>query len=83
VIGLVRKPGEFPYPTTQEVRVLDALALLGSIQSGGGGYYGDSTVAESEGAVRIAVSLQGAKNVGMNLALAPGRPNGVGRQTQS
>ena len=29
VIGLVRKPGEFPFPPNQELRVLDALALAG------------------------------------------------------
>ena len=29
VIGLVTKPGSFPYPTNQEIRVLDALSLAG------------------------------------------------------
>jgi polysaccharide export outer membrane protein len=73
VIGLVRKPGEFPFPTNQELRVLDALALAGGISN---------PVAEDilvirkrptdKEPVRIAVSLQAAKNGGDNLALAPG-----------
>lgn len=73
VMGLVRKPGEFPYPTNQEIRVLDALALAGGVSS---------PVAEDvvvirkvKGAtepVRIAVSIQAAKNGGDNLALSPG-----------
>ncbi len=33
VIGLVHKPGEFPYPTSQEIRVLDALALAGGVSN--------------------------------------------------
>jgi polysaccharide export outer membrane protein len=73
VIGLVRKPGEFPYPTNQELRVLDALALAGGISN---------PVAEDilvirkrpndKEPIRIAVSLQAAKNGGDNLQLAPG-----------
>ena len=73
VIGLVRKPGEFPYPTTQELRVVDALALAGGASN---------PVAEDimvirqlpnqKEPVRIAVSLQGAKNGRDNVALAPG-----------
>jgi polysaccharide biosynthesis/export protein len=73
VIGLVRKPGEFPYPTTQELRVLDALALAGGVSN---------PVAEDvlvirrvPGApepIRIAVSIQNAKNGRDNLTLAPG-----------
>ena len=73
VIGLVRKPGEFPYPTDQEIRVLDALALAGGVSN---------PVAEdvlvirhapgSSEPARIAVSIQAAKNGRDNLALAPG-----------
>jgi len=73
VMGLVRKPGSFPYPPNQELRVLDALALAGGVSN---------PVAEEillirrpPGAaepVRIAVSLQAAKNGGDNVALAPG-----------
>jgi polysaccharide export outer membrane protein len=73
VIGLVRKPGEFPFPPNQQLRVLDALALAGGISN---------PIAEDvlvirhlPGApepVRIAVSIQAAKNGGDNLALAPG-----------
>jgi polysaccharide export outer membrane protein len=73
VIGLVHKPGEFPYPTSQEIRVLDALALAGGVSN---------PVAEDvlvirqkpgeKEPVRIAVSIQAAKNGRDNLALAPG-----------
>jgi len=73
VIGLVRKPGEFPYPTSQEIRVLDALALAGGVSN---------SVAEdilvirqmpgAKEPIRIAISLQAAKNGSDNLRLAPG-----------
>jgi polysaccharide export outer membrane protein len=73
VIGLVRKPGEFPFPTSQELRLLDALALAGGVSN---------PVAEEvivirqtpdkPEPVRIAVSIQGAKNGRDNLTLAPG-----------
>ncbi|MEN6405910.1 MAG: SLBB domain-containing protein [Thermoguttaceae bacterium] len=73
VIGLVRKPGEYPYPPDQEIRVLDALALGGGISN---------PVAEdivvirrvpnAKEPVRIAVSLQNAKNGSDNITLAPG-----------
>ena len=33
VIGLVTKPGEFPYPPSQEIRVTDALALAGGVSN--------------------------------------------------
>jgi polysaccharide biosynthesis/export protein len=73
VIGLVRKPGEFPYPASQELRVLDALALAGGVSN---------PIAEDvlvirqmpnqKEPVRIAVSIQSAKNGRDNVALAPG-----------
>ena len=73
VIGLVRKPGEFPYPTNQQLRVLDALALAGGASN---------PIAEDvlvlrqvPGAAepaRIAVSIQAAKNGRDNSVLAPG-----------
>jgi polysaccharide biosynthesis/export protein len=73
VIGLVRKPGEYAFPTNQELRVLDALALAGGASN---------PVAEevmvirkvpnAREPVRIAVSIQNAKNGRDNLALAPG-----------
>ncbi len=73
VIGLVRKPGEFPFPTSQELRVLDALALAGGVSN---------NVAEDvliirqlpgqAEPVRIAVSIQNAKNGRDNVPLAPG-----------
>jgi polysaccharide export outer membrane protein len=73
VIGLVRKPGQFPYPTDQKLCMLDALALAGGCsnalaeevlvirQSPDGGE-----------PVRIALSIQAAKNGPDNLVLAPG-----------
>jgi polysaccharide export outer membrane protein len=73
VIGLVRKPGEFPYPTSQEIRVLDALALAGGVSN---------PVAEdvvvirklpgAKEAAHIAISIQAAKSGSDNLPLAPG-----------
>jgi polysaccharide export outer membrane protein len=73
VIGLVRKPGEFPYPVNQELRVLDAIALAGGCSN---------PLAENVlvirrppgklEPIRIAVSLQAAKQGQDNLALAPG-----------
>lgn len=73
VIGLVRKPGEFPYPTNQEIRVLDALALAGGVSNP---VSEDIVVIRQKPGltepVRITVSLQAAKNGRDNLTLAPG-----------
>jgi polysaccharide export outer membrane protein len=73
VIGLVTKPGSFPYPPNQDIRVLDAVALAGGCSN---------PLAEdillirripgAKEPVRIAVSLQGAKNGQDNVTLAPG-----------
>ncbi len=73
VIGLVQKPGEFPYPPDKQLRVLDALALAGGCSN---------PLAEKvlvirhppgeEEPVRVQVSIQAAKNGRDNLALAPG-----------
>ena len=73
VIGLVRKPGEFPFPMNQEIRVLDAIALAGGCSN---------SLAENvlvirrppgkAEPIRIAVSLQAAKQGQDNVALAPG-----------
>jgi len=73
VIGLVRKPGQYPYPTDQKLCVLDALALAGGCSN---------ALAEevlvirqpTDGGepVRIAVSIQAAKNGRDNMVLAPG-----------
>jgi protein involved in polysaccharide export with SLBB domain len=73
VIGLVTKPGSVPYPPNQEIRVLDALALAGGcsnpmceeIQV-------LRRVPGAKEPVRIAVSLQDAKNGRDNVTLAPG-----------
>ncbi|MBN1394208.1 MAG: hypothetical protein JW959_04235, partial [Pirellulales bacterium] len=73
VIGLVQKPGEFPYPPDQELRVLDAISLAGGCSN---------PVAEkvlvirhppnAAEPVRIQVDIQAAKNGRDNLLLAPG-----------
>jgi polysaccharide biosynthesis/export protein len=73
VMGLVTKPGSFPYPPNQEVRVLDALAMAGGCSN---------SLAEdillirrlpgAKEPTRIAISLQDAKNGQDNLTLAPG-----------
>jgi polysaccharide export outer membrane protein len=73
VIGLVNKPGQFPYPADQKLYLLDALALAGGCSN---------ALAENvlvirqppEGGepVRIALGIQAAKNGSDNLLLAPG-----------
>ncbi len=73
VIGLVTHPGEFPYPPDKKIRVLDALALAGGVSNS---FAEDMLLirhvpGQSE-PVRIAVSLQDAKNGRDNIALAPG-----------
>jgi polysaccharide biosynthesis/export protein len=73
VIGLVARPGSFPYPTNQEMRVLDALSLAGGCTNA---FAEDILVirrlpGEKEPA-RIAVSLNDAKNGQDNILLAPG-----------
>jgi polysaccharide biosynthesis/export protein len=73
VIGLVTKPGSYPFPLTQEVRVLDALALAGGCTNP----FAEEIllIRRLPGAqepVRIAVSLQGAKSGQDNVTLAPG-----------
>jgi polysaccharide biosynthesis/export protein len=73
VLGLVRKPGEVEYPTSQELRVLDALAKGEGVSNP---LAEDIIVIRQvKGApepVRISVSLQGAKNGRDNIVLAPG-----------
>jgi polysaccharide export outer membrane protein len=71
-LGLVTKPGEFPFPPNQELRVLDALAIAGGCSS---------PVAEKvlvirhlpnhKEPVKIAVSIQAAKSGQENITLAP------------
>ncbi len=73
VIGLVTKPGEFPYPPNQELRVTDALALGGGVSNA---FANDILVIRrlpnASEPVRIAVSIQDAKNGRDNIPLAPG-----------
>ena len=73
VLGLVRKPGEVPFPVNQDFRVLDALSLAGGCSN----VVADSVliIRQPPGdapPVRIALSIQDAKNGRDNLPLAPG-----------
>ncbi len=73
VIGLVQKPGQFPYPPDKELRVLDALALAGGCNNPvAEDILVIRHVATAAEPVRIKVSLQAAKNGRDNLLLAPG-----------
>ncbi len=74
VIGLVNKPGQFPMPVNQQLRVLDALALAGERSNS----WADRIVItrriknESEPVV-ISTSIRSAqRNEESNLRLAPG-----------
>jgi polysaccharide biosynthesis/export protein len=73
VIGLVRKPGEFPFPVNQEIRVLDAIALAGGCSNP---LAEDVLVIRRPPGraepVRISIGLQAAKQGQDNVALAPG-----------
>jgi polysaccharide export outer membrane protein len=73
VLGLVHKPGEFPYPLSQELRVLDSLALAGGVSNP----VADQVIVirqlPGESApISIAVGIQRAKAGQDNLRLAPG-----------
>jgi polysaccharide biosynthesis/export protein len=73
VIGLVQRPGEFPYPTDREIRVLDALALAGGVSNPAAERL--IVIRQLQGAAKpsqIAVSLQNAKSGPDNITLAPG-----------
>jgi polysaccharide export outer membrane protein len=73
VLGLVRKSGEYPYPVSQELRVMDAVALAGGFST---------PLAEKilvirqmpneKEPIRIAVNIMEAQRGNENLALAPG-----------
>ena len=73
VIGLVRKPGEFPFPMNQEIRVLDAIALAGGCSNP---LAEDVLVIRRPPGkaepIRISIGLQAAKQGQDNVALAPG-----------
>ena len=73
VIGLVRKPGEFPFPVNQEIRVLDAIALAGGCSNP---LAEDVLVIRRPPGrvepIRISIGLQAAKQGQDNVALAPG-----------
>jgi polysaccharide export outer membrane protein len=73
VLGLVRKPGEYPLPTNQDLRLLDALALAGGVSNP----VADNLLiirqvpGQSE-PVKVTATVQGAKTGRDNLVLAPG-----------
>lgn len=73
VIGLVAKPGSVPYPLSQEIRVLDALAMAGGCSNA---FAEDIVVIRrlpgAKEPSRISVSLQSAKSGQDNIQLAPG-----------
>ncbi len=74
VMGLVHKPGEFPYPTRHELRLLEAIALAGGPSS----KLADKIIVlrrtpDGQGTVTIRASLQSLKQrPNENLVLAPG-----------
>jgi polysaccharide biosynthesis/export protein len=73
VMGLVARPGAFPYPLSQEIRVLDALTLAGGVSNA---LAEDIVVIRrmpgANEPARITVSLQDAKSGQDNMTLAPG-----------
>jgi polysaccharide biosynthesis/export protein len=73
VMGLVVRPGSFPYPLSQEMRVLDALTLAGGVSNA---LAEDIVVIRrmpgAKEPARITVSLQDAKSGQDNMTLAPG-----------
>ena len=82
VIGLVTKPGEFPFAANQEMRVTDALALAGGVSNA----FADDVLIirhlpDVPEPIRIMVSIQDAKNGRDNIALAPGDTVSVERTT--
>lgn len=73
VSGLVRKPGEFPFPINQDLRLLDAVALAGGCQNPAADKV--LVIRQPPGQdkpIRIEASLQSAKSGGDNLQLGPG-----------
>jgi polysaccharide export outer membrane protein len=74
VIGLVRRPNNYPYPVDERLRVLDAVALAGGLSVS----VADKTrvirqVPDREEPLVIEVSIRKAKREGAeNLVLAPG-----------
>ncbi len=72
VLGLVTKPGEFPFPPNQELRVLDALALAGGVSnSAAEKVLVIRHLPNHPGPIKIAVSLQAAETGQDNITLAP------------
>jgi hypothetical protein len=73
VSGLVRKPGEFPFPINQDIRLLDAIALAGGCQNPAADKV--LVIRQPPGQdqpIRIEASIQSAKSGGDNLQLGPG-----------
>jgi len=73
VQGLVRKPGEFPLPVSQELRLLDALALAGGCSNPAAEkVLVIRQVPKRAEPVRIALNIESAKSGQDNLLLAAG-----------
>jgi len=73
VQGLVRKPGEFPLPVSQELRLLDALALAGGCSNPAAeNVLVIRQVPNRTEPVRIALDIERAKSGQDNLLLAAG-----------
>lgn len=73
VLGLVRKPGEFPIPPGEQLRLLDVIAMAG----GASNPVADKVLivrqsADQEAPVNILASIRQAKAGTDNLPLAPG-----------
>jgi polysaccharide biosynthesis/export protein len=73
VLGLVHKPGEFPLPINQDMRLLDALALAGGISNPAAEKV--LLIRQSPGQpspIRIELSINSAKSGTDNMQLAAG-----------
>jgi polysaccharide biosynthesis/export protein len=73
VLGLVRKPGEYPLPANHDLRVLDALALAGGVSNP----VADNLLIirqmpDGGEPIKITATLQSAKTGRDNVTLAPG-----------
>jgi polysaccharide export outer membrane protein len=73
VLGLVKKAGEYPFPVSQELRLMDAIALAGGFSTP----LAEKILVIREAPnrkepIRIAVNVLEAQHGNENLALAPG-----------
>ena len=73
VLGLVRKAGEYSYPVSQDLRVLDSIALAGGFSTPlAENILVIRQVSPGREPIRIAVNVQQAKQGNENIVLAPG-----------